>query len=94
MSKSSQRSIRLADYSSCPIPAEPTQFACLDPKASARLVAPPHRLGGYRGEPKTPRTDLSSAGSPRLRGALAVPMYPGMLMRLSHPLVLQTFVAH
>ena len=53
-----------------------TPFACLDPKASARPVTPPHRLGGYRGEPKTPRTDLSSAGPLHPRGALTVPISP------------------
>jgi hypothetical protein len=53
-----------------------TPFACLDPKASARPVTPPHRLGGYRGEPKTPRTDLSSAGPLHPRGALTVPNIP------------------
>ena len=56
-----------------------TPFVCLDPKASARPVTPPHRLGGYRGEPKTPRTDLSSAGPLRLRGALTVPIITAIL---------------
>jgi hypothetical protein len=59
-------------------------FVCLDPKASARPVTPPHRLGGYRGEPKTPRTDLSSAGPLHPRGALAVPGFPHALLQRSH----------
>ena len=46
-----------------------TPFARPVPRASTRPVARPHRLGGYRGEPKTPRADLPSAGSLIFRDA-------------------------
>ena len=48
----------------------------LTPRLRHGQLPAPHRLGGYRGEPKTPRTDLSSAGPLRLRGALTVPVIP------------------